>query len=35
MRCLGLARAELQMFLSNFVYNVRRFRFLSGANYYT
>ncbi|WP_081099855.1 transposase [Leptospira noguchii] len=23
--CRGLARAELQMFLSNFVYNVRRF----------
>ncbi len=32
-RCRGLARAELQMFLSNFVYNVRRFAFLSGANY--
>ncbi|WP_431844559.1 transposase [Leptospira noguchii] len=32
-RCRGLARAELQMFLSNFVYNVRRFAFLSGVNY--
>ncbi|WP_332307719.1 transposase [Leptospira weilii] len=32
-RCRGLARAQLQMFLSNFVYNVRRFVFLSGASY--
>ncbi|EPE84239.1 hypothetical protein LEP1GSC021_3611, partial [Leptospira noguchii str. 1993005606] len=30
-RCRGLARAELQIFLSNFVYNTRRFIFLSGA----
>ncbi|WP_235595686.1 hypothetical protein [Leptospira weilii] len=32
-RCRGLARAQLQMLLSNFVYNVRRFVFLSGASY--
>ncbi|EMN00749.1 IS5 family transposase [Leptospira noguchii] len=32
-RCRGLARAELQIFLSNFVYNTRRFIFLSGASH--
>ncbi|EMF82546.1 transposase, IS4-like family protein [Leptospira weilii serovar Topaz str. LT2116] len=32
-RCRELARAELQMFLRNFVYSVRRFVFLSRASH--